>query len=585
MSSTTTTYVSYIGNPSSNGLNSMVKTQTVTAKTIKGGFDDAGVPMDLLIKTADQDTCGVDIPQTKDIILDASRVQVNVQDRTIHFTKESSTGTLIDTDATSLCLDASEQICLKQDQHDFGDLYFDGVGNSKIEKTLPGTLTLKTLMSDISLHRSANTEVIITDAGNGMDTAPKITSSTNKDMIVQSDAQMTQNPELALKATGEAKLQAANGFNSLTLHGNGEVTLEGMGSTRVTDSEQVILDAPEVCIENSDTVDDDVELTVKGNATIKRNLFVEGDLHVKGMYNQIETTVTTVQDKCLVLATAETGNTNVYYVFDQQNNKLVYKKFNYLDVQATVPWIETSPNTTLNLYEGVTYFWSNTDASTPVWSTSTTPISTPIASIFIQEDTASSDIPSGFDSKVTISNVVNSGGSDTTCLYYHTHGEYIKVCFWDASEKITHDGVSNDGAGISVEGRLPSGVNFTNSNNNVAFAEKSFKWNHGDYGILGFDTSNPPPLDYSKSSARGGSFWELKGGGLQLTRFIHGWARVYADGTRKVSSADIQVSYRFEIDDTENLQIVKVAGSSLNPETGGTLLQPQVIAMLGGGVI
>ena len=101
--------------------------------------------------------------------------------------------------------------------------------------------------------------------------------------------------------------------------------------------------------------------------------------------------------------------------------------------------------------------------------------------------------------------------------------------------------ITNDGAGVVIDGMPAQILDHTNTSNIETF-EKSLKWNYGTAGMAALRT------DVATES-----YWELKGGGLRITSVNanNDWA---SDGL--VNDTDT-VSYTFRVNQRKGLELVR----------------------------
>lgn len=463
----------------------------------------------------------------------------------------SSTTDAVDINAgTNMTLDASQSIAAT-------------AGTSMTLLANNGSLTMDASGATSDLVLRADRDIL--------GTADKDMTLTASDGTVQITALTTSSGEghVDINAAGNFTVDASGTgaittIGALTMSSSAAATMQSGTTATVDGSNAVVIDAPLITLKNGDTASTtDAEVVVEGSLTVNKNLFVLGDFSVQGTVNALSRTELNIEDKVVTLASAETGNKIVYYQFQVVGDNLQYKRYTEQDA-VPIAWTTADPSGTVNLYEGVTYHFK--DASGTVsWSNST---------YFTK--TTGIDGWSSYVFGAPATDVTNA----TPIVTYTYGGKDIRFALWDELSKITRDGIQNDGAGLMIEGYLPKDISFADASMNDVYAEKSLKWNASTGGVIGF-TPTGSSLPYSQSSVENASFWEMKGGALQLTRTIHGHAWVNKSGLRTTSNTDITVSYRFEIDDNETLRIVKVAGT--NGVNNTPVASREVVAVMGSG--
>lgn len=465
----------------------------------------------------------------------------------------SSTAGAVDVNAaTVMTLDASQSIAAT-------------AGTSMSLMANSGNMTLDASGATSDLVLRADRDILAT--------ADKDMTLTASDGTVQITALTSASSEghVDINAAGNLTADASgtgaiSTLGALTMSSSLSATMQAGTTALVDGGNEVVLDAPLITLKNGDTAADlkDAEVVVEGSLTVNKNLFVQGDFSVAGTVNALSRTELNVEDKVITLASAETGNKIVYYQFQVSGSDLQYKRYTEQDT-VPIAWTTADPSGTVNLYEGVTYYFKDASGTTS-WSNS---------SYFAQ--TAGSE--AGWNTyKFGLPGATDVTNATPTVDYTYG-GITMKFALWDENSKITRDGIQNDGAGLLIEGYLPKDISFADSTLNNSLAEKSLKWNASSGGVIGFKP-NASILPYNQSSVESASFWEMKGGALQLTRAIHGHAWVSHQGLRSTSNPDVTVSYRFEIDDNETLRIVKVAGTNGN---GTPLATREVVAVMGSG--
>ena len=419
----------------------------------------------------------------------------------------------------------------------------DVAGNMSLD--VSGTLT-ETVDGAVTETYKSNLSTDVTGT-TSITTSTHMTLTANDTMTMQGQNQTSIKSitdKVLIDAQTDVDIDASQNF---TMNADGTSSIESVGLSTLKSS------AGTVCVDGQAIV------LKTGDVTVKKNLFVEGDLNVQGTTNQLAETQLNVEDKTITLASAETGNKYVYFEFQDDSGSLQYKRYTHIDQAANTNWYDAS-GACINVYEGVTYYFKE-GGSTLGFIGDTS--SAAANSTYV--DVAGAEGANGYF-EVTFG---SPNATDVTAtlpeeIYYvgKTAG-HLCLRPYDEDSMVTRDGAQNDGAGLVVEGLLPKGESFVDASKNVGCAEKSIKWNAGSYGILGFeyDASTPAAVASNVSSAANASYWEMKGGGLQLTRCIHGYAWVDKQGQRSTSNSDVTVSYRFEIDDNESLRIVKIVGT------------------------
>lgn len=397
----------------------------------------------------------------------------------------------------------------------------------------------------------------------------------------QSLSMSAVNGDMCLESGGNVNVVSACVTN-MESHGDFSITAMGPTSNLYLASSQntVVLSDNELCLQAPiiSIKDDKTQTDIHGDVNLRKNLTVGGDLSVKGNTYSYHVTDMYTNDKNIKLASTTPCNKYLYYGFRQVGCSLQYKRYAEESQGSSAIW-QGADDLRFSLYADIEFFFLE-DGKNPTW--------TDFHGCPLPDGTFTTRPVDSLSQKYTAYLFHKEDDVESyPCYKYHYCGHEIEFKIrQDTPDWVTRDGTKNDGAGVIVEGILPENVSFKDPSKNKECSEKSIRWNHGVNGVMGWKPKSDDLeiLDYACSSASNGSYWEFKGGSLQLTRCIHGAAWVKKDGNRSIHNDDVVVSYRFEIDDNENLCLVKVAGTDgLGTGEENKMRSREVVAAMGGG--